>query len=187
MKSNQNLKILFWHRKSKADSKGFAPIICRISIDGKDAEFSTSQKVHIDNWDIELKKVVKSENSKKINAELNRITSELEVKFTVLKTKYEFISPLMLKNSYKNLAIDAKGQIKSQNPPKVPLLLESVALHINDFEKLVEKDLRSKETLKQWKASFHECNHIVVLVEHQPANFVKFEFTSISKPLQSTR
>lgn len=153
MKSNQNLKILFWHRKSKADSKGFAPIICRISIDGKDAEFSTSQKVHIDNWDIELKKVVKSENSKKINAELNRITSELEVKFTVLKTKYEFISPLMLKNSYKNLAIDAKGQIKSQNPPKVPLLLESVALHINDFEKLVEKDLRSKETLKQWKAT----------------------------------
>ena len=54
MKSNQTLKILFWHRKSKADLKDHAPIICRISIDGKDAEFSTGQKVHINNWDIEL-------------------------------------------------------------------------------------------------------------------------------------
>ena len=34
MKSNQTLKTLFWHRKSKADLKDHAPIICRISIDG---------------------------------------------------------------------------------------------------------------------------------------------------------
>jgi len=67
MKSNQTLKILFWHRKSKADSKGLAPIICRISIDGKDEEFSTSQKVHIADWDVEAKKVTRSADSKKIN------------------------------------------------------------------------------------------------------------------------
>jgi len=91
MKSNQTLKILFWHRKSKADLKDHAPIICRISIDGKDAEFSTGQKVHINNWDIELKKIIKSENAKKINAELNQISSVLEVNFTVLKTKYEYL------------------------------------------------------------------------------------------------
>ncbi len=153
MKSNQTLKILFWHRKSKADSKGLAPIICRISIDGNDAEFSTGQKVHVEDWNVELKKVIRSENSKKINSELNRITSALEVNFTVLKTKYEFISPSMLKNSYKNLEMESKRQVKSQNLPKVPLLLELVEVHINEFEKLVEKALRSRETLKQWKAT----------------------------------
>ncbi|WP_299568096.1 Arm DNA-binding domain-containing protein, partial [uncultured Pedobacter sp.] len=111
MKSNQTLKILFWHRKSKANLKDYAPIIFRISIDGKDAEFSTGQKVHIDNWDIELKKVVRSENSKKINAELNRITSALEINFTVLKTQHEFISPSKLKNSYRNISIASNEQI----------------------------------------------------------------------------
>jgi len=153
MKSNQTLKILFWHRKSKADLKDYAPIICRISIDGKDAEFSTGQKVHINNWDIELKKVVGSQNAKKINAELNRISSVLEVNFTVLKTKYEFISPSMLKNSYRNVPIESKGKIKSHNPNKVPSLLELVDFHIKEFERLVEKALRSKETLKQWNGT----------------------------------
>jgi len=153
MKSNQTLKILFWHRKSKADLKNYAPIICRISIDGKDAEFSTGQKVHINNWDIELKKVIRSENAKKINAELNRISSVLEVNFTVLKTKYEFISPSMLKNSYRNVPIERNVQIKSHNLNKVPSLLELVDFHIKEFERLVEKSLRSKETLKQWKAT----------------------------------
>jgi len=33
MKSNQKLALLFWHRKSKADKNGFAPVICRITID----------------------------------------------------------------------------------------------------------------------------------------------------------
>ena len=36
MKSNQKLSVLFWHRKSKVDANGYAPIICRISIDGED-------------------------------------------------------------------------------------------------------------------------------------------------------
>ncbi|WP_416338768.1 Arm DNA-binding domain-containing protein [Pedobacter sp. MC2016-05] len=72
---------MFWQRKSKADLKDYAPIICRISIDGKGAEFSTDQKVHINNWNIELKKVIRSENAKKINSELIRISSVLEVNF----------------------------------------------------------------------------------------------------------
>jgi len=75
MTSNQTLEIVFWHRKSKADLKDHATIICIISIDGKDAEFPTGQKVHIHNWDIMHKRVVRSENAKKIN----RLSGVLEV------------------------------------------------------------------------------------------------------------
>jgi len=150
MKSNQNLKILFWHRKSKTDTKNYAPIICRISIDGEDVEISTGQKVHVDSWDVKSKKVIKSENSKKINTELNRIASLLEVNFTVLKTKYEFITPSMLKNTYKNVTIDGREQ---DNPQTIPSLMELVGIHINEFGMLVDKGLRSKETLKQWNAT----------------------------------
>lgn len=163
MKSNQTLKILFWHRKSKADSKGFAPIICRISIDGNDAEFSTSQKVHITDWNVEMKKVVRSVDSKKINSALNHIESSLEVNFTVLKTQYDSISPLMLKNIYNNFPIEGeKDKVKEL---KIPSLLELTEIHIKDFSELVEKKLRSKETLKQWKAT-----------QKKITEFLKFEF-----------
>lgn len=96
MKSNQALTILFWYRKSKADSKGFAPIICRISIDGSNEEFSTAHKVHIDHWDIDIKRVRTAANAKAINSIINRIQNNLETHFTVLKTQYESISTLML-------------------------------------------------------------------------------------------
>lgn len=57
MKSNQKLTVLFWHRKSKADVKGYAPVICRISIDGDEQQFSISRKVHLTEWDQETKRV----------------------------------------------------------------------------------------------------------------------------------
>ena len=151
MKSNQTLKILFWHRKSKADSKGLAPIICRISIDGNDAEFSTSQKVHVEDWNVEMKKVMRSTDSKKINSALNHIESSLEVNFNVLKTQYDSVSPSMLKNIYQNIPIEGKkNEVKEH---KTPSLLEITEIHIKDFSELVEKEIRSKETLKQWKAT----------------------------------
>jgi hypothetical protein len=51
MKNHQKLTLLFWHRKSKADKKGYAPVICRISMDGEpEAELATSKKVHMDEW-----------------------------------------------------------------------------------------------------------------------------------------
>jgi len=165
MKSNQTLKVLFWHRKSKANSKGLAPIICRISIDGRDAEFSTSQKVHIDHWDVETKKVIKSASYKKINSAINRIENVLEANFTVLKTKYDSVSPLMLKNVYQNLPVDnEKGEV-NRIEQEIPLLLELADIHILEFSELVEKNLRSRETLRQWKATRKKI-----------AEFLKFEF-----------
>jgi asparagine synthetase A len=108
MKSNQVLTILFWHRKSKADSKGLAPIICRISIDGSNEEFSVAHKVHVDDWDIDVKRVRKATNAKAINSTINHIQNILETHFTVLKTQYDSVSALMLKNAYKNLPIHHK-------------------------------------------------------------------------------
>lgn len=154
MKSNQNLSILFWHRKSKADSNGLAPIICRISIDGLQKEFSIARKVQSINWDIQNKRVSSCIDAKRINSELNRIQSELEKHFTVLQTRYDLITPIMLRNSYKCLPIDSKeGFPRPKMEVKVPTLLELVNLHIESFTLLVDKKLRSKETLKQWKST----------------------------------
>jgi len=165
MKSNQTLKVLFWHRKSKADSKGLAPIICRISIDGKDAEFSTTLKAHIEHWNVEAKKVVNSADSKKINSVLNQIENSLEVNFTVLKTQHDFITPMMLKNIFNNRPIESKKGKIEKIEQKTPSLLKLTEIHIKDFSELVEKKMRSKETLKQWKAT-----------QKKISEFLKFEF-----------
>ena len=45
-----------------------APINCRISIDGSNEEFSIAYKVHIDHWDIDIKRVRKATNAKAINS-----------------------------------------------------------------------------------------------------------------------
>lgn len=171
MKSNQTLKILFWHRKSKADSKGFAPIICRISIDGKDAEISTSQKVHISHWNVKTKKVIVSSHSKKINSALNHIESSLEVNFTVLKTRFDDVTPIMLKNVFQNFPMEND---KSESEQEIPQLLELTNIHINDFAELVEKNLRSKETLRQWKAT-----------KKKIVEFIRFEFKANDLKLSS--
>ncbi len=153
MKSNQTLKVLFWHRKSKADSKGFAPIICRISIDGSSEEFSISHKVHTYDWDVDTKRVRANTNSKKINSIINTIQSNLETQFTVLKTLHGVISPLMLRNAFNNLPVDHKKGNQRVGSQNKPTLLELTDQHIKEFTEMVDKKLRSKETLKQWKST----------------------------------
>lgn len=161
MKSNQNLSILFWHRKSKADFNGSAPIICRISIDGNQIEFSTAKKIPSHRWDMEKKRVLPCQDAKSINSALNRIQCELEKHFTILQSMHEVVSPLMLRNSYRNLSTDYnKGKEKTKD--KIPTLLELASLHIDGFTLLVGKNLRSKETLKQWKSTKKKIAEFII-------------------------
>jgi hypothetical protein len=59
----------------------------------------------------------------------------LEVNFTVLKTHYNSVCPLILKNIYHNFPIDGKKhEVKDH---KIPLLLEltEISSVLNDLEK----------------------------------------------------
>jgi len=96
MKNHQKLTLLFWHRKSKADAKGNAPIICRISIEGEESEeLAIGKKVHVNNWDIENKKAKGGSLEKATNLKINEMTVDLNRRFSVLQAKYERITPLM--------------------------------------------------------------------------------------------
>ncbi len=86
MKSNQKLTLLFWHRTSKADKNGFAPIICRISIDGEEEEeISIGRKVHIAKWDSENKRAIGGPEEKKTNQKIVQLLSlsVLSLKLTI--------------------------------------------------------------------------------------------------------
>jgi len=153
MKSNQKLTLLFWHRKSKADAMGYAPVICRISIDGSEEEFPIGRKVRLNDWDTENKKAKGGLEAKKTNQKIAQVTADLERYFTVLQLEHEHITPLMLKNVYNGLpAGHQKGKAKPEHP-KATTLLQVADMHIREFSKMVDKGLRSYETLKQWRAT----------------------------------
>lgn len=162
MKSNQTLAILFWHRKSKADTSGYAPIICRMTIDGIEEEFSTAKKVHVNGWDIENKKAVSGSNFKTVNSELNTIKVSLESYFLVLRTQFEVVTPMMLKNVYKNIAPELDKDARKSEEAKVPTLIELSAHHILEFEELVRLKKRSAETLKQWRATQNKLKEFLL-------------------------
>lgn len=67
MKSNQKLTLLLWQRKSKVDAKGYAPIYCRMSIEGKEEELATGVKAHLDEWDKDFKKAKDFPDSRRTN------------------------------------------------------------------------------------------------------------------------
>jgi len=180
MKSNQTLAILFWHRKSKADSNGYAPVICRMTIDGLEEEFSTAKKVHVDGWDIENKKAVSGSEFKKVNSALDAIKLNLESYFLVLRTQYEVITPLMLKNVYKNISPEFDKATKADDV-KTPTLLELSASHVSEFEELVQLKKRSKETLKQWRATESKLKEFILaeyFKEDMELSSIEYSFAS---------
>ncbi len=164
MKSTQKLTLLYWHRKSKADPNGFAPVICRITVDGDSEELSIGRKVHLDKWNTEFKQAFGGSEEKKTNLKISQVTVELESHFAVLQKMYEYISPLMLKNVYQGLPVNnKKGEVpKPLTPVLLPSLLQTTDLLISDFAKKVEKNLRSTETLKQWNATRKKIEEFII-------------------------
>jgi site-specific recombinase XerD len=154
MRNHQKMSVLFWHRKSKADAKGNAPVICRISIEGEvSEELAIGMKVHLNDWDGENKKAKGGSHGKKVNLKISEITVDLYREFVVLQAGYEHITPLMVKNVYNGLPPNLiKGAIKPVFKV-VPSLLQVSDLHVANFKKMVEKKLRSPETLRQWNAT----------------------------------
>ena len=163
MKSNQKLTLLFWHRKSKADAKGFAPVICRISVDGYDEELSIGRKVHLSSWDVENKRAKgNGADEKKTNFKISEVTVDLERQFTVLQSQHEYITSLMLKNVYQGLPAEFKKGQKPKAAQVMPTLLQTADLLIADFAKMVTKGLRSPETLKQWNSTRKKIEEFII-------------------------
>lgn len=163
MKNHQKLTLLFWHRKSKADAKGYAPVICRISIEGEDPEeLAIGRKVHLNNWDVENKIAKGGSYEKKTNLKISEVTVDLNREFVVLQAGYEHITPLMVKNVYKGLPARLTKGLPKPEAKVIPTLLQVSDLHITNFSKMVEKKLRSRETLKQWNATRKKIEEFLV-------------------------
>lgn len=100
MKSNQTFTILFWLYKSKIRN-GKAPIYCRITVNGKRAQFSVKRSVCPTKWvSVAGTTNGKTQELKTLNSYLDMIKGEIHKHYNRLLATEEFITADTLKNSY---------------------------------------------------------------------------------------
>ncbi|UOE51383.1 site-specific integrase [Mucilaginibacter sp. SMC90] len=155
MKSNQKLAIMFWLKSSKATKDGMAPLYVRITIDGEYEDISLSRKINPQFWDTRLKRDTEpGSKAKATNLKIGLVEGDLENHFTVLRSQFDEITPLMVKNSY--LGLKEKSIVTNNafsEADNIKTLLEAFADFISNFEVMVKAGTRSNETLKHWRTT----------------------------------
>jgi hypothetical protein len=167
MKFKQNLSIMFWLYRSKATPDGKAPLYARVTIEGKFKDISVGRKAPVDRWDEKMKEVTAGDREARVtNSRIAEFESDLKAHFKVLQSQHEVVTPEMLKRAYLG-----KPAIKEPKPEIAavaePTLLGVFADFIAKFEKRVEKEMASPETLKHWRTS-----------KKKVAEFIKHHFGS---------
>lgn len=100
MQVKQNLKILFFPKRQKGNDDG-NPIIVRITIDGLRDEFSSSIRVHNQNWDNhhKLVKTTDPDHAAK-NEQLTNIRVDLKRHFILIQATKGLALPEAVKKAY---------------------------------------------------------------------------------------
>jgi len=151
MRNYQELFPTFMLRADKVSQKtGKAPLTCRLTISGKYADVSTKIKIPYNQWDQEEKKLLPTAPAT-LAADITNFLIDINTHFNALKLEYDEVTPIMLRNKYegKNVYHVKNNDLAITDQT----LLRTADALINDFEIEVNKGKRSKETLKQWKAT----------------------------------
>jgi site-specific recombinase XerD len=129
MNTNQTFTILFWLFKAKMRN-GKAPIYCRITVNGKRAQFSLKRSIDPNKW-ISSSGVAKgnSEEARILNTYLNKVRNELLKHFNLLEAKEEFITADTIKNSYLGIKEEERS------------LIETFKYHNNQMKELIGIDV----------------------------------------------
>ncbi|HCM32971.1 site-specific integrase [Chryseobacterium sp.] len=153
------IKILFVLDKSKSNSKGLAPLKCRITYMGERKPFATGLFINPQNWDNKQQKV-KPPNSENetINTQLSLIKNKINQAFLFLQVNEEEFD-------VEDIFLQYKG-----NPPKKnKTILQLFQEHNDRIEKLIGKEYsiatlwkfkQAKELLKDFiKYSFNKGDY----------------------------
>lgn len=153
------IKILFVLDKSKSNSKGLAPLKCRITYMGERKPFATGLFINPQNWDNKQQKVkpLNSENET-INTQLSLIKNKINQAFLFLQVNEEEFD-----------VEDVFLQYKGNCPKKNKTILQSFQEHNDRIEKLIGKEYsiatlwkfkQAKELLKDFiKYSFNKGDY----------------------------
>ena len=124
-----SLSLLFYIKKSKANTEGKAVIYLRITIDGARAEFSVRRKVHVDRWSARSGMATgHGHEARELNRYLNSIESEVYKQYQKLLENDEYITAVSLRDTY-------LGKDES-----LRMVLEIFQEHNNEVNQLIGRD-----------------------------------------------
>ncbi len=93
--------VLFFLKKNAEKKDGTAPIVSRITINGKSSQFNTKQYTKKDDWSVELNRVKgRSAEAKKINCVLDEIKTCLRNAYNELTKKDTLVTAEKVKNHF---------------------------------------------------------------------------------------
>jgi site-specific recombinase XerD len=87
------------------------------------------------------------------NGKIDQARADLDKYFMVLQTQHDVVTPEMLKNAYNGLPAITAKKPTVPNLPTGQTLLDAFDEFIAKFEKKVEKNHRSDETLRHWRST----------------------------------
>lgn len=134
-------KVLFYLKKNAPKKNGMVPIMCRITVNGKQSTFSAKLDISASTWDLKYGRVSgKSTEAQNLNAKLDNIRMGIE----------KCHSKIM----------ESEGSVNSDKLKDVFLGMESGELtffkffdrFVLDFEKKVDSGLRAYGTLGKYKS-----------------------------------
>lgn len=156
-----SLSLLFFIKKSKANSSGKTTIFLRITLDGRRCEFSVHRKVHLDYWNSRTQLVMG--NSAEAQ-EINRHLGVLKNKIYSIQQNFERENTNYSASDLRDVLI---GHDKTQK-----MLLEIFQDHNDKVESLVGKDFAAG-TAERYRTS---KKHV--------ADFIKQKYKKNDIPVQ---
>ncbi|MEO4007306.1 site-specific integrase [Flavobacterium sp. CAU 1735] len=133
-------KVLFYLKKNAPKKNGTVPIMCRITVNGKQSAFSAKLDVSASNWDMKYGRVLgKSKEAQTLNADLDKIRLDLEQCHTKLLKNEGTVNSAKLKNTYLGLS---NGELT---------FFKFFDQYIADFQKKVDSGIRQYNTLSKYK------------------------------------
>lgn len=143
------LSLLFYIKKSKADSSGNANIYLRITVDGKRAELSIRRKIHVDYWNAETSQC---RGNSTASQEINRL-------MTNIRSKIYLIEQELLNNGKSVTAIALRNAFLGRDENN-RMILDIFKEHNDNVEKLIGKDFASGTSERYKTAKKHISEYI---------------------------
>lgn len=155
-----NMNMLFFLYKSKTNSKGTAPIFCRLTLETKRRQFSTGLYVKDQAWNSQFQKVKGTSNeSQRINNNLDTIRNKLNKAYEGLLKDREYFVVDELYNRYTG----ADKEYKT--------LLQAFIYHNQKMKALIGKDYV--------QATYDKF----VVIQSHIQDFIRYQYKTDDYPL----
>jgi integrase len=146
-------KVLFYLKKNAPKKNGKVAIMGRITIDGKQSQFSTKLEIFPDKWDLKFGRMLgKAEEALRINQRLKEMRTRLQSLYDELMKRDGFVTSERLKNNF--LGLDTAQET----------LLGLYDKFNQEMLKMVEKGTRVMRTYYKYRIVY---NHLTRFIPKQ--------------------